>query len=198
MQTIRFEIEGKRPLLMHSLRLLNKFDPLSREKATLTSARKKSDADQMRIQEIDWLGSMYFDPQIGPYIPSDNIEAMIVEGAKISKGGKDVKRAVTILEDRAPLRYEGPRDLEGLYGDGCGPFVDTRGVRNQAQRVMRCRPIFMHWALTFTASFNTTVIKNAETLARFVTDAGDLVGLGDYRPKFGRFSVISVAEVDAP
>lgn len=196
MKHVRFEIKGTRPLLMHSLRLLNKFEPLAVEKSQLTSLRKKTEADQLRIQEIDWLGSLYHDPAIGPFIPSDNIEAMIAEAGKLTKSGRDVKRGVVVVEDRIPLVYEGPRDVPGLYGNGTSQFVDARGVRNQAQRVIRCRPIFLTWSLTFTASFNTAVIKNSTALAGFVRDAGQLIGLGDFRPKFGRFEVVSAEELE--
>lgn len=174
---------------MHSLRLLNKFDQLSKEKSRYTSIRKKTDADEIEIQRIEWLGSLYHDEAIGPYLPSDNIESMIVDGAKLSKGGRDVKRGVTLMEDRVPLQYEGPRDIKGLYNGGNSPFIDARGVRNQASRVIRCRPIFLQWSAAFTVAFDTAMIKDAETLTGFIADAGRFCGIGDYRPKFGRFEI---------
>lgn len=192
MGILQVRIESERPLLMHSLRLLNKFDPLTKERAKYTGIRKKTDADELAIQRLDWLGGLYFDDQLGPYMPSDNIEAAIVEGAKLSKGGRDVKRGVIVLQDRVPLEYDGPRDIEGLYRDGASPFVDARGVRNQASRVIRCRPIFLRWALTFDVSFDKNCIKDADTLIGFIRDAGLYCGLGDYRPKFGRFKIASV------
>lgn len=194
MAKLNITITGTRPLLMHSLRLLNKFDPLAKEKSRYTTIRKKTEADEIEIQRIEWLGSLYHDEQLGPYLPSENIEAMIVEGAKLSKGGRDVKRGVTLLEDRVPLQYEGPRDIKGLYNGGNSPFIDARGVRNQAARVIRCRPIFLQWSANFTVAFDSTVIRSADILVGFISDAGRLCGLGDYRPKFGRFDVTSVAE----
>jgi hypothetical protein len=192
---IKVTIEGTRPMLMHSLRLLNKFDPLAKEFSRVKTIKKKTDADEIAIQRIDWQAALYHDEDIGPYVPSDNIEAMIREGAKLSKGGKDVQRGVTVLEDRAPLQYKGPRDIEGLYNGGASDFIDARGVRNQTSRIIRCRPIFKKWSLTFTAAFDSTVIKNADTLRGFIEDAGRLCGLGDYRPKFGRFQIAEFAEI---
>lgn len=189
MGQITIKITGNRPLLMHSLRLLNKFDPLTKEKARYTSVRKKTEADEIEIQRIEWLGSLYHDEQLGPYLPAENIEAAIVEGAKLSKGGRDVKRGVSVMEDRVRLDYDGPRDIKGLYNGGDSKFIDARGVRNQSNRIIRCRPIFLKWSATFTVDYDSTMIKSADALIGFISDAGRYCGIGDYRPRFGRFDV---------
>lgn len=182
-------IKGTRPMLMHSIRLLNKMDPLAKEKARYTSVKKKTEADEIEIQRIEWLGSLYHDDELGPYLPAENIEAAIVEGAKLSKGGRDVKRGVSVLDDRVRLDYDGPRDIKGLYNGGNSKFIDARGVRNQASRVIRCRPIFLQWSASFAVSFDSAVIKDGDTLLGFIADAGRYCGIGDYRPRFGRFEI---------
>ncbi|MBA8886176.1 hypothetical protein FHW12_000367 [Dokdonella fugitiva] len=194
MATMTVMIKGTRPMLMHSLRLLNKMDPLTKERSRYTSIKKKTDADEVEIQRIDWLGALYHDDELGPYLPAENIEAAIVEGAKLSKGGRDVKRGVSVLEDRVRLDYDGPRDIKALYNGGDSRFIDARGVRNQASRVIRCRPIFLQWAATFTVSFDTAVIKDADTLIGFIADAGRFCGIGDYRPRFGRFDIVETRQ----
>jgi len=44
------------------------------------------------------------------------------------------------------------------------------------------------WSLTFTLEFDDSIL-NEKALVKAMVDAGALIGLGDWRPKFGRFSV---------
>jgi hypothetical protein len=54
-------------------------------------------------------------------------------------------------------------------------------------RVMRCRPHFREWGLTADGWLDEDQL-NADELRVIVKDAGRLVGLGDWRPRFGRFN----------
>lgn len=54
-------------------------------------------------------------------------------------------------------------------------------------KVMRTRPMFRHWSLKATAQFDPDVL-NLRDIEEIAVDAGKLVGLGDWRPKHGRFS----------
>jgi hypothetical protein len=53
---------------------------------------------------------------------------------------------------------------------------------------MRTRPIFRKWATTIQITHDTTVIDEAEVF-QLLKHAGQLCGIGDWRPRFGRFSV---------
>ena len=70
-------------------------------------------------------------------------------------------------------------------------FADVRAVRVQASRVMRCRPIFRDWSLEFTAMHDPSVMAG-RAIAEALEIAGQQIGLGDFRPKFGRFTVESL------
>jgi hypothetical protein len=52
---------------------------------------------------------------------------------------------------------------------------------------MRTRPIFRRWNLEATAHFDPDVL-NLRDIEEVAADAGKLVGIGDWRPKHGRFS----------
>ena len=45
----------------------------------------------------------------------------------------------------------------------------------------------MQWSIDFSIHFDQEVIKEAEIVAAANIVAGVQVGIGDYRPKFGRF-----------
>ena len=67
--------------------------------------------------------------------------------------------------------------------------IDARPARIQRARVMRHRPLLREWRLDF-----TVLLLEAETLPPEIANAilvkaGQAVGIGDYRPRFGRFTV---------
>lgn len=190
MEQVKITITGTSPLLMHSDRLSNPLDPLTKEIKTYTGKRKKTDEDHLEIARLEWRGGMYYDPKIGPYIPARNIKAALIVAAKKSKDGPKMKTGATILESMCPLKYRGPRDIEKLWEDG--NFADIRSVAVMSARTMRCRPVFTEWETTFTAVYDAAVVDKVD-IVRFAETAGQLVGIGDYRPAnggdFGRFEV---------
>lgn len=184
MQQITVTITGKAPLLMHSDRFANPLDPATKAHKELTGKRKKTDADHEAIARSEFMGSLYHDDAIGPYIPGQNIDAALQDAAKLQKLGKRFKQAVMVIENEVPLQYKGPRDREGLFAGG---FLDVRGVKVAMAKLMRCRPKFNQWSAEFTIAFNEEVL-NIEEIRKAVADAGQLIGLCDYRPRFGKFT----------
>jgi hypothetical protein len=185
MRQLKVRIKSRSPLLMHSDRFANPLDKATKAHKELTGKRKKTDADHEAIAKSEWLGSLYHTDATGPYIPGQNIDASLMEAAKLQKLGKRFKQAVTVLENEIPLQYKGPRDPEGLFEAG---FIDVRGVRVSMAKLMRCRPKFNEWGAEFTVAFNEDVV-NEEEVKKAITDAGALVGLCDYRPRYGKFTV---------
>jgi hypothetical protein len=56
---------------------------------------------------------------------------------------------------------------------------------------MRCRPIFPEWELKFTLHYLDKVINKKE-IEQALEQAGLLIGLSDWRRRFGLFNVVSV------
>lgn len=180
-------------MLMHSDRFANPLDPVTKEHKVLTSKKTKTEDDHIAIAKSEWRGGLYWSDKLGVYIPTANIRSAVVEGAKLSKLGKQIQRGTLILEDKVPLKYQGPKDPEQLWSDG--GYYDCRSVVITGKRLMRYRPMFKDWSLTVEITYDPTQIEEAQLLR--VTDAaGMLIGLGDFRPNkggsFGRFSVEKV------
>jgi hypothetical protein len=194
MDTLSIRLKGTAPTIMQCDRLVNPFDPITRQLKTLTGKRKKTDADLEEISRLKFLGSLYYDVKVGPYWPGQNIDRMIFDAAKLSRRGQDIKRAFMVLDDKVPLIYTGPRTPEKLYADP--EFVDVRSVVIRGQRVMTSRPIFRQWAIEYQCSFDENVM-NPDDVAAFHATAGQFIGLSTYRPRFGRFSVEAVEAISA-
>lgn len=184
---IRYESEA--PLLMHSNRGINPLNKLSQQISIIASKRKKTEDDHREMFHLNWLNAIYHDDKIGPYIPAENIEAnWKVAGAK-NKRGTDIKRGgMRVKESKIPLQYDGPRDIESLYGDGSTEFVDLRPANNpgSGSGVMACRPRFNRWAIDFTALVDTDTF-NESALIETLENAQN-IGLCDYRERYGKFS----------
>lgn len=188
MNTFKATLRGVAPMLMHNGRLADPTDPVTREMKRLTSNRKKTDEILLEIKRTEWLGGLYLDEKKRVAVPVDNVLAVAIAGARKSKLGKQAEAGVYPVGGAAwfTLVYDGPTNIEELYADG--RFVDYRGVRNQQNRVMRARPIFRDWKLPIELEYEPDIIDERNLMAAF-EQAGALVGLGDFRPRYGRFVV---------
>jgi hypothetical protein len=187
---IRVTIRGATPLMMHNDRLANPMNEFARRLKEVTGKRKKTDADIQEISKIEFLGGIYYHRDVGVYLPGRNVRKSLVDGAKKIKQGTTVQSSVTVQEEHVPLLYDGPREPEKLFEAG---FVDVRMVGNQRARVVRTRPIFLAWGAQFTMEYFPEQI-NPETLRQCLEIAGQLCGIGDYRPAisggtFGKYRI---------
>ncbi len=185
MQTLKVKIIGTRPLLVHADVFADPLNKLTKAHKVLTSKRKKSDEDHELIARSEWRGGLYFADDIGPFLPGINIESSLVAGGKLSKMGTQLKRSVEIMDSRCPIFYEGPRTIEGLWDQA---FYDARSVKVGTARITRYRPLFREWSTICEIAYDQESIDRAQVL-KCLEDAGQYCGVGDYRPKFGRFTV---------
>ena len=189
MESIKLTFKGESPLIMHSERSANKRDPIVRQISKLAAVRKKTDEHYDQIARLEWEAGLYFDANLGPVMPTENLRATIIGGAKKSKLGSATGSCLLAVQDSVALQYKGPRTLDDLWSKG---FKDERTVVIGMSRVMRCRPKFESWAVTFEMLFDNEVIQR-EQLVTSAEVAGRLVGLCEMRPElgrgFGRFSL---------
>ena len=194
MKTLKATWTGIRPLVMHNGLMADPTNPYSRAIKAITAkgSKKLTDHDYEERDRLEWEAGLYWDEPDGLIIPSDNIEGCIKEGARKSRIGKDVEAAVFCLEPQVKLTYDGPKTKEKIFSDP--RFTLRKGVKlNGKVRIMRIRPMIpTGWKLSFTLEYDESIV-NVRSLEKAMIDAGALVGLGDWRPKFGRF-LVEVAE----
>lgn len=186
MKHLTVKITGKSPLLMHCDRFANPLDPMTKAHKELTSIRKKSDENQIAIARSEFIGGCYWRKDVGFYMPGQNFDACLIAAAKLQKLGVKFKQATQTLEDDLPLMGRLPSSPEKLWESPDN--IDARGVKVGQAKIIRYRPIFREWALQATVMFNDSIL-NASEVKKAIEDAGALIGLGDYRPRFGRFVV---------
>lgn len=183
---VPFKLTGTRPLLMHNSRLADPLDDAARALASISGKRNKTIEDHEAMARAEFMGSLYFSVADGPFVPSTYVERSVSKAASLmKKRGKDIDRSLTIESDM-PIVYAGPRDLEGLYADR--RFHNRSRVKIGQQAVMRTRPQFNTWELNGVARLDASILDESDFKA-FLNGAGVLIGIGDWRPKFGLFDV---------
>lgn len=127
-----------------------------------------------------------------PVIPQPNLLSCLVGGGSFHKSGKK-----QITTQKSSMLYSCV-DIEGVALEIIHeqPWkVDTRPVRipSTGGRILAHRPMFDDWRLEFTVQLDTTILSQG-VFRLIVDDAGNRIGLGDYRPSskgpYGRFHVV--------
>jgi hypothetical protein len=201
-ETIKMRWSGVYPLMLHNGDLANPKNKFAKAMKVVSKKRNKTDDDFDLLSAIEWAGGLYTDGDIdlaidgydvtftgggNVYIPGEIIESTLIEGAKKQRLGKDFRAGV--LVDGNPL-LQFPlmgKSVQELWQSE--KHLDIRKVRIQKNSVMRSRPIFPEWVIEFEVKFLPDVIQNAETLVEIATNAGKIIGLCEYRPRYGRFNV---------
>lgn len=170
MEDVKVKIVGIAPLLMNKFKM---------EKPDETKAKRR---DEQYSPETDAENALYKDEKIGVYAPSTWLEASLRETAKEFKGRGKASLKATILSsvfiepEKIPLHKK-------TYDE-----IDIRPVVIQRNRVAKGRPRFNSWELEFSIKFDEKRVRK-DTLKQILDEAGATKGIGDYRPKFGRFKV---------
>ena len=172
MEMIKVEcsIKGIAPLLQHRFP----------EEADDKKSTKKTGRIDYSKQALE---SLHINKKGIIYEPSSHIEGALRKAAvsfripgQSRKTYKDlVLRSVVVIPDEIPLQ---PQDYE----------VDKRSVKIQRARVFRYRPRWDEWTLDFDIHMLDEQFA-PDVLKEILDYAGAAHGIGDYRPKFGRFEV---------
>lgn len=122
------------------------------------------------------------------YVPGIALQRCFIQGAAYTKKGKG-----SLRKEAAACLQVGPEHIslgQKTYS------IDARAVVVKATqgRVVRARPRFDKWELTFTLEWDPVLLSKS-AVRKIVDDAGSRVGLLDFRPEkmgpFGRFVVKS-------
>lgn len=186
MEKLKMKWVGERPLLMHNGQLANPLNKWTREIKKVAGIRKKTDDHFEELRRLEWFGGLYMDQANRICLPEDVVLGACVSGAKKSKNGEKAKAGIIGAVPFFRVEYDGPEDPLQLFKDE--KFCDYRLVGVNNGRVMRARPRFDAWSVPVELLFDPDVIDGREVLAA-AEACGQLVGVGDFTPRYGRFRV---------
>ena len=198
MNSAEYKLKGLSPLIMHNNQAANPFNDYCKAMKPITKKRNKTDDDFMEIARLEWEAGLYLHDGVVA-MPAANLERCFWDGAKKRKMGKQFKSGAMVQDDFHTLAYQGKRISVKQNGDIPNPNLDEffqthkhqTIVRVSNQQVLRTRPIFYEWSMVLTVVFDPQVL-DLRSVTETLQDAGRLVGLGDWRPRFGRFEVESL------
>jgi len=194
--TLKFTIQGVVPTILCNGQTSDPLNKFAKELKKISGKRNKTEGDHKAMAKLEFMACMYINEKGNPCWPSDNIEAMIIKAAAKQRKGTDAKSAI-FVDDHAPLIYDGPKTPDALWSHRTmdnNPFVLRASVVVNRNRIMRTRPIFRNWSLEFTVHYLTDIFDKEQVIATVKT-AGRIIGLSDWRPKYGRFNVVNIEEI---
>lgn len=192
MKNLKVTWKGTSPLIMHSCQCVNPLHPISKELKKYTSKRQKTEDDLIKISDLEWEAGAYWKEGLGLYIPAENVEATMIGGAKSFKKGTDFQKYVSVTDLYIPLDYGENLTKEQLVANY--DYRDCRPMNVMKSKVMRTRPRFDTWKITFNMIYDEAKL-DLDQIVQALEYAGNYVGLCDSRPKYGKF-VATLEELD--
>lgn len=171
---IEVEITGETPLMV------NRFTEEAAEAAS--SGSRRTTAGQQDSPEDQCRKLIYYSQDgEGRYVmPRINLTRCLMEGGRFHKiGKKQVTTKESTLFTAAARVLEEEVDIQSPEEW----TVDSRPVRIPATggRIIKHRPKWHIWKMAFTIKLNTKRMEVA-LLRAIIDDAGECIGLGDFRP----------------
>jgi len=181
-------IKGVTQCMMHSGASIDPRSPAAIARKRITAKGKnKTEADQAELIELDLLSAPYLDDEGRPCWPGENIEGGIRDAGRTLRLGKKTLTGI-VCEGLWPVIHPGPSRYEDLIKDE--NYRDIRRVKIGKDPIMRARPIFRVWELKFELWFDPRIL-NEDQVRQLLDIFGAEIGLSDFRPKYGRFLVVS-------
>jgi hypothetical protein len=121
-------------------------------------------------------------------IPGEYLRSSIIGAAKFRQDPRSPRKSAQDLFKAGVLSLTNMADTGNKQWD----YLDRRRALVQRQGITRIRPALTSgWTVEFDLMVNVPEYINPDLLREVVDLAGRLVGIGDFRPTFGRFVVAS-------
>lgn len=171
-----FTIAGTSPMLFHRWSVEGIAEKAAAAKG---SAAKKSD----NLESYVWRTA---DGEIG--LPGEYVRQSVIMAAKFRQDPRSPRKSAMDLYKAAVVSLTELSPLGTTEWD----YLDQRRVMVQRSGVTRVRPAFLPgWSASFEFQIQLPEYVPGQDLLEVLVNAGRLVGVGDFRPTYGRFAVTS-------
>jgi len=174
MTTLDVIIKGTRPLLMHS-----------------TAGMLKPKSNKVKSSEHDPVEEaaecLYLNEAKKICVPSMAVlSAMRKAATQLKKAGAGKKTLKDFVFSGLQIEPDMIELPDQKYE------IDIRPVVIMRSRIMRARPLFKNWELTFKIKNLDEQTWDNGTIRQVLSEAGQYQGLLDFRPLFGTFEIVSM------
>ena len=151
-------------------------------------AEKAAAAKRLQRQKTDNIESYVYRDDAGFIcLPGEYLRGAIIGAAKFRQDPRSPRKSAMDLFKAAivvttPLSSLGTKEWD---------FLDSRRVTIQRNGITRTRPAMRAgWEATFDLMILLPEYVDKDVLRETIESAGRLIGLGDFRPTFGRFGIV--------
>jgi hypothetical protein len=173
---IRFLVEGKCPLLSHNPASMHAA-PQTKKGGAFPSPAEEAEAGTYRLEDGTCATK------------GEGFRAALLAAStnfKVPRKRYSFQRVlehVAVVEDLVPLTRADGKPISDYV-------IDARRAIIQGNGIIRHRPCYPEWRTMFTLEYDPLLITDPKIIVDIMADAGNLKGIGDYRPRFGRFIVL--------
>lgn len=172
---VSLSIEGAADMLFHRWNC-EAVDAKSR--ATKNSKAKKSDDVESYVYRCE-------DGTLG--LPGEYVRQAIIHAAKFRQDPRSPRKSAMDLFKAGVVCLTPLASLGKIDWD----YLDTRRVTIQRNGINRTRPAMrLGWRATFEIAVNLPEYIDRQMLREVIEQSGRLIGVGDFRPTFGRFGIV--------
>ena len=169
-------IEGTADILFHRW---NNEAVAEKAKAKKNSSAKKTDNVESYVYRNE-KGEISF--------PGENLRQSIIASAKFRQDPRSPRKSAMDLYKAGVIALT----PLASFGTPAWDYEDARRVMVQRNGITRIRPAMRKgWRLTFDFLVNLPEYIDPSDLRDVIENAGRLIGLGDFRPTYGRFGVVN-------
>ena len=176
---------------MHSDTLCNPMHPLTKQMKEISSIRNKKDEHHIKMAELEFQACIYYDSNLGVYMPSDCIYASFQAAARKYKLGTYMKAVLLESAIGYPIKELKGKTPVSLWNeknaDGMQKYTYTKSVVVSRSRIMRTRFITQNWSLKISGDL-LVELMSIDQLFMIAQTAGLECGLCELRPQKGRGS----------
>lgn len=150
---------------------------------------KAAAAKNSKGKKVDNVESYVYRTENGEIaVPGEYLRGSIINAAKFRQDPRSPRKSAMDLF-KAAIVVTSPLASLGVVDWG---YLDKRRVTIQRAGINRTRPaIRAGWEATFDLMVTLPEYVDRNVLREVIESAGRLVGLGDFRPTFGRFGIVS-------
>lgn len=195
MQSAVVKITGINPLLQNNPQTVDRFNPYTKRMSQINAKKtRRTDDDYRELQDIEVRAKIYFNEDLGIYVPSSWLSSAIAAAsfkvAKISKA--DVRGSVFMADEKIKLNYENSNLVKKPEDIVRNDLFRINMTLKQGQvRVVKAVPIFHKWSFETSIEFDDKTV-DPDSIKRIIEHSAKYGGFGDFRPTFGR----AIAEVN--
>jgi hypothetical protein len=173
---VSIEIVGSCPIIFHRWSCE---DVASKAAAKKGSKEKKSDNVESFI---------YRDSDGDICLPGEYLRMAMVYAAKFKQDPRSPRKSAFDLFKAGVIPLTEMAKING--GTKGWDFIDQRRVVIQRNGVTRMRPAFLKgWSAEIELMVNTPEYIDYQLFSEVISMAGRLIGVGDFRPTYGRFDI---------